>query len=254
MNSPSASAARPSPAWILGLLAAFAVVAGLGWLAARQFSDPAAGLSGADRRAIEKVVHDYILEHPEVLPQAMDNLQRKANSERLAGLRGEVETPFPGAVLGNPKGTLTLVEFSDFACGYCRKSVEDVARLVKENPDLRVVMRDVPFLSEQSEAAARMGLAAAEQGKYAQFHDAMFTIGRPDPATIEAAAKAAGLDLAKAQEAARSERIGKEVARSIDHARQLGFEGTPSWVVGDQLISGAVGYDQLAEALSAARK
>jgi protein-disulfide isomerase len=254
MKETSALASRPPLAWILGLLAAFALAAGLGWLAARHFSDPAAGLSGGDRRAIETVVHDYILAHPEILPQAMENLQRKGNAERLAGVRQEVETPYPGAVLGNPQGKLTLVEFSDFACGYCRKSVEDVARLVKENPDLRVVMRDIPFLSEQSEAAARMGLAAAEQGKYAAFHDAMFAIGRPDPTTIEAAAKAAGLDLAKAREAAGSERIGKEIARSLDHARQLGFEGTPSWVVGDQLISGAVGYDQLSEALAAARK
>ena len=253
MNETSSLAARPSLVWILGLLAAFCLAAGGGWLAARHFSDPAAGLSGGDRRAIEAVVHDYLLAHPEVLPQAMDNLQRKASSERLSGLRTEVERPFPGAVLGNPKGAVTLVQLSDFACGYCRKSVEDVARLVKENPDLRVVMRDIPFLSDQSEAAARMGLAAAEQGKYARFHDAMFAIGRPDPTTIEAAARTAGLDLAKAREAARSERIGKEIARSVDHARQLGFEGTPSWVAGDQLISGAVGYDQLSEALAKAR-
>jgi protein-disulfide isomerase len=254
MNTPSAPAQRPSLGWILGLLAAFALAAGGGWLAARHLSDPAAGISGADRRAIESVVRDYILSHPEVLPEAMDNLQRKTNAERLASLRDDVQRPFPGAVLGNPNGTVTLVEFSDFACGYCRKAVEDVARLVKENPDLRVVMRDIPILSDQSEAAARMALAAAEQGKYAAFHDAMFAIGRPDPATIEAAAKAAGLDLAKAREAAASERIGQEIARSVDHARQLGFEGTPSWVVGEELISGAVGYERLAQALATARK
>ncbi|MBM3594628.1 MAG: DsbA family protein [Alphaproteobacteria bacterium] len=254
MNTPSASAQRPSLGWILGLFAAFALAAGSGWLAARHFSDSLANFSGPDRRAIESVVRDYILSHPEVLPEAMDNLQRKTNAERLASLRDEVQHPFPGAVLGNPNGTVTLVEFSDFACGYCRKAVEDVARLIKDNPDLRVVMRDIPILSDQSEAAARMALAAAEQGKYAAFHDAMFAIGRPDPTTIEAAAKAAGLDLAKAREAAASERIGEEIARSVDHARQLGFEGTPSWVVGDELISGAVGYERLAQALAAARK
>lgn len=254
MTTPPASAQRPSLGWIIGLLAAFAIAAGGGWLAARHFSDPAASLSGADRQAIESVVRDYILAHPEVLPQAMENLQRKANSERLSGLRDEVERPFPGAIIGNPKGSVTLVAFSDFACGYCRKSVADVARLVKDNPDLRVVMRDIPILSEQSEAAARMALAAAEQGKYRPFHDAMFAIGRPDPATIEAAARTAGLDLAKAREAAGSERIGQEIARSLDHARQLGFEGTPSWVIGDELISGAVGYERLSQALAAARK
>lgn len=245
---------RPSLAWIAGLLAAFALAAGGGWLAARQLADPAASLSSGDRRAIEAVVHDYLLAHPEVLPLAMDNLQRKANTERLAGLRDAVETPYPGAVLGNPKGTLTLVEFSDFACGYCRKSVADVARMVKENPDLRVVMRDMPILSEQSEPAARMALAAAEQGKYAAFHDAMFAAGQPGPETIEAAARVAGLDLARAREAAGSARIGQEIARNIDHARQLGFDGTPSWVIGDELISGAVGYEQLTGALNKVRR
>lgn len=251
MTSPSQS--HPSLAWIAGLLVAFAVAAGLGWLAARQFGDPAAALSGGDRRAIEAVVHDYLLEHPEVLPKAMENLQRKANVERLSGIRSEVETPYPGAVLGNPKGKITIVEFSDYACGFCRKSVSDVARLIKENPDLRVVVRDIPILSDQSEAAARMALAAAEQGKFSAFHDAMFAVGPPDPASIEAAARRAGLDLAKAREAAGSERIGQEVARSVDHARQLGFEGTPSWVIGNKLISGAVGYEQLAQAIKDVR-
>ncbi|MCB2048424.1 MAG: thioredoxin domain-containing protein [Novosphingobium sp.] len=249
----SSTAKRPSAGWIIGLLAAFALAATGGWFAARQFSDPAASLSSADRSAIESVVHDYLLAHPEVLPEAMENLQRKTNSKRLTGLRDEVETPFPGAVLGNPKGTVTLVEFSDFACGYCRKSVADVARLVKENPNLRVVMRDIPILSEHSEAAARMALAAAEQGKYQAFHDAMFAIGQPEPATIEAAARQAGLDLDKARAAAGSERISQEIARNLGHARQLGFDGTPSWVIGDQLIPGAVGYDQLSEAIKDAQ-
>jgi protein-disulfide isomerase len=251
MTIPSQS--RPSLAWTAGLLVAFALAAGLGWLAARQFGDPASALSGGDRRAIEAVVHDYLLEHPEVLPKAMENLQRKANVERLAGIREEVETSYPGAVLGNPKGKTTIVEFSDYACGFCRKSVSDVARLVKENPDLRVVIRDIPILSDQSEAAARMALAAAEQGKFAAFHDAMFAAGPPDPATIETAARQAGLDLVKAREAAGSERIRQEVARSVEHARQLGFEGTPSWVIGNELISGAVGYEQLAQAIEKAR-
>jgi len=175
------------------------------------------------------------------------------SSERLAGIRDEVETAYPGAVLGNPNGSITLVEFSDFACGFCRKSVEDVERLVKDNPELRVVMRDIPILSEQSEAAARMALAAAEQGKYKAFHDAMFAMGPPDPQTIEAAARAAGLDLEKARAAAGSERIGQEISRSLGHARQLGFDGTPSWVIGDQMIPGAVGYEQLSQAIEEAK-
>jgi len=249
----NSSSSRPSLAWIAGLLVAFALAAGGGWLAARHFADPVATVSQEDRQAIEAVVRDYILTHPEVLPEAMDNLQRKTNSERLAGIRDEVETAYPGAALGNPNGSITLVEFSDFACGFCRKSVEDVERLVKDNPELRVVMRDIPILSEQSEAAARMALAAAEQGKYKAFHDAMFAMGPPDPQTIEAAARAAGLDLEKARAADGSERIGQEISRSLGHARQLGFDGTPSWVIGDQMIPGAVGYEQLSQAIVEAK-
>lgn len=243
------SAARPSLVWIAGLFLAFALCTGGGWLAARHFAG-----GGAERGAIENVVRDYLLEHPEVIPMAMENLQRKTNRERLSSLRDQVETPFAGAVLGNPDGKVTIVEFTDFACGYCRKSVADLDRLVAANPDLRIVVRDLPILSEESEAAARMALAAAEQGKYRAFHHALFAAGRPGPATIEAAARAAGMDLAKAREAAGSARITQEIARNLDFARQLGFSGTPSWVIGDELIAGAVGYDQLAGSLAAARR
>jgi protein-disulfide isomerase len=251
MTEPSLS--RPSPAWIAALLAAIALGAGGGWLAARQFADPAKALSGKDREAIETVVREYLLENPEVLPQAMENLQRKANRELLAGLRGAVEKPFPGAVLGNPAGKVTIVEFTDFACGYCRKSVADLDRLIGANPDLRVVVRDLPILSPESEAAARMALAAAEQGKYRAFHHALFALGQPGTETIAAAAQSAGLDLASAREAAASERVSLELARNGDFARQLGFGGTPSWIIGEELISGAVGYDHLARSLAAAR-
>ncbi len=230
------------------------LVAGLGgWLAARAFANPAAALSGSDRRAIEAVVREYILEHPEILPQAMENLQHKSNAKALASVNDEVKTPYPGAVLGNPKGSITLVEFSDFACGYCRHSVADIDALVKANPDLRIVLRELPILSEDSTAAARMALAAAEQGKYHAFYHAMFAIGRPDAQTIEAAARQAGLDLEKARAAIASPRIEKEIARNLELARHLGFNGTPSWIAGDKLISGAVGADELAKVLKDAR-
>jgi len=111
----------------------------------------------------------------------------------------------------------------------------------------------MPILSPQSAAAARMGLAAAEQGKYAEFHRAMFEAGQPDPASIAAAAKAAGLDLSKAQQAAKAPRIDQELASNIDLAGKIGFSGTPTWIVGDQVINGAVGREQLAEAIEAAR-
>ncbi len=205
------------------------------------------------KAAIENVVHDYILEHPEILPQAMDNLQKRQNREQLANVRDSVETPFPGAVLGNPQGKTTLVEFSDFACGYCRQSLPDVKQLIARNPDLRIVVRELPVISPKSPAAARMALAAAEQGKYPAFHDAMYAAGQVDDATIEAVAKEVGLDMERAKRVAASPAVADEIQRNLKLAGQLGFTGTPSWVAGDNLIAGAVGMDQLAQALDDAR-
>ncbi|EQB16156.1 DsbA family protein [Novosphingobium lindaniclasticum] len=205
------------------------------------------------RVAVEKVVHDYILEHPEILPQAMENLQRKQASQQLAGVRQNVETPFPGAVLGNPDGKVTLVEFSDYACGYCRRSLPDVAQLLKSNPDLRIIVRELPIIGPESPAAARMALAAAEQGKFPQFHDAMFAMGQIDGQSIEAAAQKAGLDLERARKVAAGPAVEQELSRNLEIAQRLGFSGTPSWVAGERLISGAVGVDQLSQAVAEAR-
>ncbi|MBH0111413.1 DsbA family protein [Novosphingobium sp. YJ-S2-02] len=199
--------------------------------------------------AVESIVHDYILEHPEILPQAMENLQQRQASAQLADVRQSVETPFPGAVLGNPKGTRTLVEFSDFACGYCRQSLPDVKQLIARNPDLRIVVRELPVISPSSPDAAKMALAAAEQGKYEAFHDAMYAAGQVDPATIEAVAKKVGLDMDRAREVAASPTVEEEIRRNLQMANRLGFTGTPSWVAGEELISGAVGMDRLAGAL-----
>ena len=205
------------------------------------------------RIAVESVVHDYILEHPEILPQAMENLQNRENAEKLAAVRQSVETPFPGAVLGNPNGKVTLVEFSDYACGYCRKSLPDVAELVRNNPDLRIVIRELPIISPHSPDAAKMALAAAEQGKFIAFHDAMFAAGQVDPQTIEEVAKSVGLDMERARRIAASPAAEAEISRNYEVASRLGFSGTPSWVAGERLISGAVGIKQLAEAVEGAR-
>jgi protein-disulfide isomerase len=233
----------------IALIVALMVVAGVGgWFAHRQLG-PA-----ADRTAVEMIVRSYILEHPEILPEAMENLQRNQGRSQLAQVRAPVHQAFPGAVLGNPRGSVTLVEFTDFACGYCRKSVDDLAALTQANPDLKIVIREMPVISPHSAAAAKMALAAAEQGKYAQFHQAMFAAGQLDPATIEAAARSAGLDLDRARKVAASKPVAEELERNVALAQKLGFGGTPSWVAGDELIAGAVGLDRLTEAVKAARK
>lgn len=195
----------------------------------------------------------WLMDHPDVLRDMAQRLQDQENAKRLAGIRADLTSPFPGAVLGNPQGTVTLVEFSDYGCTFCRHSVPDVQRLIAANPDLRVVVREWPIF-EGSEAAARMALAAARQGKYAAFHDAMYAGGPPSKVTILAAARKAGVDLERAEGDGGSPQATLELQKNYALARQMGFEGTPAWIAGDRVFTGAVGEAQLADAIAAARK
>jgi protein-disulfide isomerase len=211
------------------------------------------GLAGSDKAAVEKTVHDYILANPEILPKAMEELRKREDAKQLSGVQDDIEQPFPGAVLGNPEGKITLVEFVDFACGYCRQSEADLDALIAANRDLKVVIRQLPILAPESEDAARMGLAAARQGKYAQFHKAMFAAGRPDSATITAAAGAAGLDMALARASLADPGVAAEIESNAQYARQLDFRGTPSWVIGDEIHAGAVGRERLQQSIDKLR-
>lgn len=204
------------------------------------------GMGQADTRA-------YLVANPDILPEMAEAYERQRSEDRLAGVSQDVKAPFEGAVLGNPNGSVTLVEFTDYACGYCRASAEDVRALIASNPDLRVVMREWPIF-EGSDAAARMALAAAKQGRYAAFHDALFAAGSPTEANIAAAAQQAGLDMERAQAFAASEAAEFELTKNMALARQLGFTGTPSWIVGDEVIEGAVGQEALAAAIARAAK
>jgi protein-disulfide isomerase len=248
----SETPAKPlSKPFLFGGALAIAALGALGgwWLESSRTS-----VSATDKAVIEKVVRDYLLEHPEILPEAVERLRAKESRKQLAGIADQVRAPYPGAVLGNPQGKTSLVEFSDFACTFCRQSLADVEALIAANPDLKVVIRELPVLSPASAEAARMGLAAAEQGKYAAFHRAMFLAGRPDAATIDAAARAAGLDLARARTVMKNPGIEAELQRNVQFAEALGFAGTPGWVIGDELISGAVGRAELARAIAESGK
>lgn len=218
----------------------------------------AAGFAGAalwDATGLsDRATREYLLANPEILPEAMGVLQQREQQARIEPLRAELETPFPGAVIGNPAGTVTLVEFSDYACTYCRQSVADVEALVAAIPDLKVVVREFPILSPESVDAARMALAAAQQGRYAAFHDAMFRLGPPSAETIEAAATEAGVDLASARAAIATGMFDAQLQANANLAARLGISGTPGWVVGDQALNGAVGREAIGEAIAEARR
>jgi protein-disulfide isomerase len=206
------------------------------------------------KQATQALVKSYIIENPEIITEAMQNLQRRETANRLASAGGELTKPFPGAVAGAADGDVTLVEFTDYSCGYCRKSVADVARLVNDDQKLRVVYRELPILSPASRDAARWALAAARQGKHKAFHDAMFASGPPDDASIRAAAQSAGLDMARAEADADSPEIAAEIDANLAMMQQVGFTGTPTFVIGGQIIEGAQGYGALKAAVKKARE
>lgn len=190
----------------------------------------------------------WLVANPEVLPDMAQALQQKEAEAKLAEVGDVVDRPFPGAVLGNPQGTRTLVKFTDYGCSYCRASEADVQRLIAGDPQLRVVIREWPIFPG-SEEAARMALAAARQGKYPAFYKAMFAAGPPSPATVAKAAAKAGLDLDHARTDAASNAVAAELAQNMQLARTLGFSGTPSWVANGTVLQGAVGHDALKQAL-----
>lgn len=214
----------------------------------------AAGMSDAERKATEAVVRAYILEHPEIIPEAVEILQKRDVAKRLTAAGSLVTRPFPGAEAGNPKGDITIVEFTDYNCGFCRASVADVQRLLKSDGNIRLVYRELPILSQSSRDAALWALAAAKQGKHKAFHDALFAGGRANEATIMAAARSAGLDVSAARQFAASAEAAKEVERNLAMMQQIGFNGTPTFIIGDQILEGALGYDALKAAVAKARK
>lgn len=204
---------------------------------------------GAVAYGSRQSVRDYLLEHPEILPEAMDRLREREAAKVVSANRSALETPFAGAWAGAADGDVVLVEFFDYACGYCRKSNADVDRLLSEDPKLKVVWRDWPVLGADSEAAARASLAAARAGRFKPFYDALFANGRPGPEALARARAAAGLgaDLPAAE-------ADQELARNFQLARLLEATGTPTFVVGDQVLQGAVGYEALKEAIREARE
>jgi protein-disulfide isomerase len=236
---------------LLGGLLLLAALLGAGLFMAAQALFPA--LPGGDRARTEQVVHDYVLAHPEIIPEAIDRLHDKQNAQLIAANRSEIVTPYAGAFAGNPQGDVTLVEYLDYACGYCRASLPTLARLIEQDPKVKIVYRELPVLSDGSRVAARWALAAAEQGKYKAFHDALYALDGPTDANIQSAARTAGLDLAKAQAAAASPRVEAEINKNLAMGNRLGMSGTPSWVVGDKLLVGAQSFDALVGDIAAAR-
>jgi protein-disulfide isomerase len=223
-----------------------------------------AEMSDAEKREIGTVIRDYLLANPEVLEDAIEVLQKRRAEEAVTASRQTIEKNSKRIfesehqmVLGNPDGKITLVEFFDYNCGYCKRAVTDMTALIEANPDLRVVVKEFPILSEGSAEAATISIAVKDIApeRYLEFHQELFA--RPGPADTAKAlevAKGLGLDPDVLEAASKKPAVMQNIKEVHELASLLGISGTPSYVIGTELVPGAVGYDNLQARVASARK
>jgi protein-disulfide isomerase len=196
-----------------------------------------------------RIVRQGMLADPRILSDTADALRDAQYAPVLNANRAAIETPFASSWKGAAKPDVTLVEFFDYACPYCKASNPAIDRLIQEDKGLRVVYRELPILGPDSVTAARLSLAASKAGRFARFHDTLWAAGRPAPETIAVAAQAAAV----AAQPTNDPLIEAELRRNFQLAGQLGATGTPLFVVGDRVMNAAVGYEVLKKAIADAR-
>ena len=233
---------------------------------------PAVGLAQAQkfspeqRSEIEGIVKDYLLAHPEVMQDVMAELEKRQQAAEVEKHRSAVEengkalfsSPHQ-VVLGNPQGNVTMVEFFDYNCGFCRRALADMLDLLKTDPNLKFVLKEFPVLGEGSIEAAHVAVAARMQDttgkKYIEFHQKLLGgRGPADRARALAVAKDVGFDIARIEKDMASDEVKKTIDENMKLADALGVSGTPSYVVGSEVVIGAVGLEALREKITAGRK
>ena len=242
----------------LALAAAFMLSAGV-------IAGHAQSISDTQRGEIEKIVRDYLVSHPEVLQEAIAALEKRQAAEEAekheAAVKDNAEAIFNSSrqvTIGNPQGDVTFVEFFDYNCGYCKKAMSDMLDLMKSDSKLKVVLKEFPVLGPGSVEAARVAVAVRMQDKtgkkYLDFHQKLLGgRGQADKARALAAAKEAGFDVARIERDMASDEVRQSLEESLKLAEKLGLNGTPSYVIGQNVVVGAVGLDALKEKISSAR-
>lgn len=209
------------------------------------------------RSEIEQVIKDYLMANPEILLQAQQALEAKMEKEQTektkSALKDNAKDIFKdpeSAVGGNPDGDVTIVEFFDYNCGYCRRSYDDIAKVIKDDPKVKFVFKELPIINQEaSPGAAKVALAARKQGKYMEVHAALMKgQGIASEATALKKAEALGLDIAKLKADMESPEVKGELEKTMELAKKLGVGGTPFFLVGDHVVAG--GYDNLDQLLA----
>jgi protein-disulfide isomerase len=204
--------------------------------------------SPEQRRDIEAIVKDYLINNPEVMVEiqtALEARMEKIQNEKMqAAIKDNAQDLFQSTaapVAGNPKGDVTVVEFFDYNCGYCKKAFPDLASVIQKDQNVKVVLKEFPILSKGSEEAAKVALAAKMQGKYWEMHRVMLEQpGQANEASaLKAAEKVAGLDIARLKKDMASAEVKKEIDDTRKLAQKMGIQGTPHFLVADRVIPGA---------------
>ncbi len=223
-------------------------------------------LNAADKKEVEQIIRDYLMKNPEVLRDVMQELERKMaaeeNSRRAEALKENAKLIYDsprGVVVGNPKGDVTVVEFFDYNCGYCKRALDDMMKMVSADPKVKFVLKEFPVLGQSSLDAAKVGIAVRMQDKdgkkYLEFHRALLTgRGEVNRDRAMAAAKAAGADMAKLETDLKSDEIEATLQESAVIADALGISGTPSYVMPNEVVPGAVGVAELTKRVQSVRK
>lgn len=224
---------------------------------------PAAAFTDAEKAELGGIIREYLVKNPEVLQEAIAVLEQRqaehesrARTTALAELKPLLVDSPRGVVAGNPKGDVTLVEFFDYNCGYCKKALSDLQELMRADPNLRVVLKEFPVLGQGSVEAAQVAVAVrlVAPQKYMAFHQALLNSrGSVDRARALAVAKEVGIDVDALQKQASSPELNETLNESMKIAEALALSGTPSYVIGDKVVVGAVGFDQLKSAVAEAR-
>ena len=234
-------------------------------LAVPQGSRAADEFSASQRGEVERIVREYLIAHPEVIQDAMAELEKKQSAaeaeKHKTAIKQYSQTIFNSprhVVVGNPDGNVTFVEFFDYNCGYCKRAMDDMLVLMKDDPKLKVVLKEFPVLGPGSLEAAQVAVAVRMQDKtgkkYLEFHQKMLTgRGQADKARAMAVAKDIGLDMARLEKDLAGPEIKATLQESFKLAEALGLNGTPSYVIGDNVVVGAVGLEALKEKVNTSR-
>jgi protein-disulfide isomerase len=215
---------------------------------------PPSPFNDAQKAGIETIVHDYLLKHPEIILQAVEayqaNLQAdkdKAAKEELTKRQTDLLHDPATQVLGNPSSDCAIVEFFDNQCPYCQANEPELQKLLKDDNKIKLVLKEFPILGPISLVASKAALASVRQGKYSQFHEALLAHkGHYDKAAlVDEIAKSVGLNLDQLHKDMASPEIQAEIDKNLELGRALDINGTPGFVIGDQIISGASSVDEL---------